>query len=89
MCRNTTKEWLKIIQDNIPNWRRPLAVATLLVTTGHDCLAAHLFRLPVQPSPTCSFFSNCIMDRDHLRRHITFGKSETERYWFAVLRMGE
>ncbi|GFR32029.1 hypothetical protein TNCT_657221 [Trichonephila clavata] len=55
---------VKTIQDNIPSWHYPTAVATLRLTTGHDCVVAHLFQLRVLPISTLC--SNGIMDRDRL-----------------------
>ncbi|GBN99572.1 hypothetical protein AVEN_166006-1 [Araneus ventricosus] len=45
------------------------AVATFRLTTGHDCLAAHLHRLGIFTEPFCPLCdSGEVMERDHLLR---------------------
>jgi hypothetical protein len=63
------KSWGKIVENrNIdPDFPRRDEVATFRLITGHDCLAAHLHRLSLYPSPTCVLCKeeNSVMNQDH------------------------
>jgi hypothetical protein len=49
------KSWSKIAENRnrVPDFPRRDAVATFRLITSHDCLAAHLYRLSLYPSPMC------------------------------------
>jgi hypothetical protein len=49
------KFWGKIVENRniVPDFPRGDAVAIYRLTTGHDSLAAHLYRLSLYPSPMC------------------------------------
>jgi hypothetical protein len=49
------KSWGKIVENRniVPDFPRGDAVATFQLIASHDCLAAHLYRLSLYPSPMC------------------------------------
>nr|XP_021001393.2 uncharacterized protein LOC110282416 [Parasteatoda tepidariorum] len=83
--RVKTKVWRDLRQNTIPDWPRREAVAQFRLHTGHDCLAAHLFRLGLAPDPYCSLcMSQAVLDGSHiLCCRALRGSSSTERYWEA------
>jgi hypothetical protein len=62
--------WGKIVENRntVPDFLRRDAVATFQLITGHDYLAAHLYRLSLYPSPMCVLCreENSVMNQDHL-----------------------
>ena len=60
------KPWRETIQA-ISVYPRKTAVALFRLTTGHDLLAKHLFRLGIMQTPSCTLSNyNTDMDRHHL-----------------------
>jgi hypothetical protein len=64
------KSWGKIVENRniVPDFPRRDAVATSRLITGHDCLAAHLYRLSLCPSSMCVLCreENSVMNQYHL-----------------------
>jgi hypothetical protein len=52
------KSWSKTVENRylIPDSPREDAVAAFRLITGHDCLAPHLHRLLIYPSPMCILY---------------------------------
>ena len=65
------KTWLVLLEDKnaLPEHPRRETVAAFRKITGHDCLAEHLHRIGIFPSPKCVICGkeNSIMNWDHLR----------------------
>ncbi|GBM06104.1 hypothetical protein AVEN_265166-1 [Araneus ventricosus] len=83
-CYGSTalKSWRRVSPSSIPDKPRCDAVAAFRLTTGHDCLAAHLHRLGISTEPFCPLCdSGEVMERDHLLRCGAFqGLTEVPRY---------
>ena len=63
------KSWKPLVEnpDIVPNLPRKSAVAHFRMLTGHDCLAQHLHKIGVKPSPNCTLCSlNSPMNSSHL-----------------------
>lgn len=87
------KSWENLM-DNcvIPDAPRREAVATFRLTTGHDCLAAHLHKISILPSPECVLChkSGTIMNSQHLKlcsKLVDCNSDLTTLYWEARRRM--
>ncbi|GBM39260.1 hypothetical protein AVEN_185913-1 [Araneus ventricosus] len=67
--RTALISWRRVSPSSIPDKPRHDAVAAFRLTTGHDCLAAHLHRLGISAKPFCPLCdSGEVMARDHLIR---------------------
>ena len=71
LCTLSSKtQWqnIKSTWENNKNKPRKQAVALFRLNTGHDCLAARLYRIKVLSYNHCSICKqkNTIMDKDHL-----------------------
>ncbi|GBN81565.1 hypothetical protein AVEN_136310-1 [Araneus ventricosus] len=77
--------------SSIPNKPRHDAVAAFRLTTGHDCLAAHMYRLGISTEPFCPLCnSGEVMERDHLLQcGVLQGLTEVSRYWEARALLGQ
>ncbi|GBM03620.1 hypothetical protein AVEN_203188-1 [Araneus ventricosus] len=65
--RTALKSWRRVSPSSIPDKPRRDAVAAFRLTTGHDCLAAHLHRLGISTEPFCPLCdSGEVMERNHL-----------------------
>jgi hypothetical protein len=68
-------------------------VATFRLITGRDCLAAHLYRLSLYPSPSCVLYreENSVMNQDHFLKCTILNTEDTpsiaKLYWDARRRM--
>jgi hypothetical protein len=68
-------------------------VATFRLITGHDCLAANLYKLSLYPSPMCVLCreENSVMNQDHLLKCTDLNTGNTppiaKLYWDARRRM--
>ncbi|GBM22284.1 hypothetical protein AVEN_144657-1 [Araneus ventricosus] len=84
------KSWRSVSPSSIPDKPRRDAVAAFRLTTGHDCLAAHLHRLGISTEPFCPLCdSGEVMERDHLLRCGALqGLTEVARYWAARALLG-
>jgi hypothetical protein len=64
------KAWGKVVENRniVPDFPRTDAVATFRLITGHDYLAANLYRLSLYPSPVCVLCREeiSVMNQDHL-----------------------
>ncbi|GBM20910.1 hypothetical protein AVEN_253713-1 [Araneus ventricosus] len=89
--RTALKSWRRVSPSSIPDKPRRDAVAAFLLTTGHDCLTAHLHRLGIFTEhfyPLCD--SGEVMERDHRLRYGAFqGLTELSRYWEAKALLGQ
>ncbi|GBN40751.1 hypothetical protein AVEN_218918-1 [Araneus ventricosus] len=81
--RTTLKSWRRVSPSSIPVKPRRDAVEAFRLTTGHDCLAAHLHRLDISTEPFCPLCdSGEVMERDHLLRcGALLGLTGVSRYW--------
>ncbi|GBM65383.1 hypothetical protein AVEN_201235-1 [Araneus ventricosus] len=80
--RTALKCWRRVCPSSIPDKPKRDAVAAIRLTTGHDCLAAHLHRLRISTETFCPLCdSREVMERDHLLRYGLHGLSEVSRYW--------
>ncbi|GBL76706.1 hypothetical protein AVEN_53395-1 [Araneus ventricosus] len=79
------KSWRGVSPSSISHKPRRDAIAAFRLTTGHDCLAAHLHRLGISTEPLCPLCdSGEVMERDHLLRCGALqGLTEVSRYWEA------
>lgn len=81
------KRWdLPNLHTIIPEYPRKTAVATFRLITGHDCLAKHLNRIGIYPSPLCPLCDlQEEMDQDHLQICPATASvpSTIEKYWRA------
>ncbi|PSN54209.1 hypothetical protein C0J52_03564 [Blattella germanica] len=91
-----TKIWKTLLKPNtIPNSPRSIAVASFRLETGHDCLAAHLYKIKLLDSPHCIVCNNIntIMNKDHLMFCVDLQKivgtpfQIAEYYWEAHKQM--
>ncbi|GBN65873.1 hypothetical protein AVEN_166293-1 [Araneus ventricosus] len=65
----SSKTLRRVSPSSIPEKPTRDAVAAFRLTTGHDCLAAHLHRLGIFTEPFCPLCdSGEVMERDHLLR---------------------
>ena len=80
-CVNA-KSWKSSLDRGISDKPRKKAVAEFRLAVGHDCLAAHLYRIGIFTSPNCPLSeNNVIMDRNHLLACPALrGDSEVTRY---------
>ncbi|GBM92024.1 hypothetical protein AVEN_126351-1 [Araneus ventricosus] len=87
----TLKSWRRVSPSSIPDKPRRGVVAAFRLTTGHDCLAAHLHRLRISTEPFCPLCdSGEVMERDHLLRCGALqGLTEVSRYWEARALLGQ
>lgn len=86
--RIASKDWRILRSIIIPDAPRDEAVASFRLITGHDCLAAHLFRIGVLPDPNCTLCGDDFMDGFHiLHCRALRGSTLVERYWEARNRM--
>ncbi|PSN40572.1 hypothetical protein C0J52_10786 [Blattella germanica] len=77
------------------NIKRSIAVASFRLETGHDCLAAHLYKIKLLDSPHCIVCNNIntIMNKDHLMFSVDLQKivgtpfQIAKYYWEARKRM--
>ncbi|GBM96169.1 hypothetical protein AVEN_163843-1, partial [Araneus ventricosus] len=83
--RTALKSLRKVSPSSIPDKPRCDAIAAFRLTTGHDCLAAHLHRLGISTEPFCPLYnSGEVMERDHLLRCGSLqGLTEVSRHWEA------
>ena len=83
-CRTEGKLW-KLDLPTIPDHPRNQAVATIRLSTGHDCLAKHLHRIGILQLPYCTLCKEQEdMDRTHIMKCSVLRRStEHERYWEA------
>ena len=87
------KNWESLLRNTnlIPDLPRKTAVAHFRLTTGHDCLAKHLHRINIFPSPQCILCNHPEeeMDQHHLDNctAVKDVNSRTEKYWRARLLM--
>lgn len=87
------KSWENLMNKCIiPDGPRREAVATFRLTTGHDCLAAHLHKISILPSPECVLChkNGTIMNSQHLKvcsALIDCNSDLTTLYWEARRRM--
>jgi hypothetical protein len=89
------KSWGKIVENRniVPDFPRRDAVVTFQLITSLDCLAAHLYRLSLYPSPVCVLCreENSIMYQDHLLKCTVLNTYNTpltaKLYWDAGRRM--
>lgn len=80
------KKWEAVLTQNIPGYPRKSAVAIFRLLTGHDCLAKHLNRIGILPSPLCPLCDlQEEMDQDHLPQcpALINSTSLSEKYWRA------
>ncbi|GBM39627.1 hypothetical protein AVEN_10830-1 [Araneus ventricosus] len=89
--RTALKSWRRVSPSSIPDKPRCDAVAAFRLTTGHNCLAAHLHRLGIFNEPFCPLCdSGEVMERDHLLRCGALqGLTEMSRYWEARALLGQ
>ncbi|GBN14128.1 hypothetical protein AVEN_64449-1 [Araneus ventricosus] len=89
--RTALKSWRRVGLSSIPDKPRRDAVAAFRLTTGHDCLAAHLHRLGISTEPFCPLCdSGEVMERDHLLRCGALQRlTEMSRYWEARALLGQ
>ena len=82
--RTQEKQW-KDIAKITPDAPRKTAVAHFRLNTGHDCLAAHLFRIGIYTSPHCPLCNtDNNMDRTHLLQcQALHSTSIQDKYWEA------
>ncbi|GBO36142.1 hypothetical protein AVEN_204261-1 [Araneus ventricosus] len=85
------KSWRRFSPSSIPDKPRRDAVAALRLTTGHDCLAAHLHLLGISTEPFCPLCdSGEVMERNHLLRCGALqGLTEMSTYWEARALLGQ
>ena len=91
------KQWANIQQEWAVNKHKPRkeAVATFRLKTGHDCLAAHLYKIKVFTSEECPLCQQpgSIMNADHLLtcRKLDAKQQQTadlaKLYWTARFQM--
>ena len=83
-CRTEGKHW-KLDLPTIPDHPRNQAVATVRLSTGHDCLVKHLHRIGILQPPYCTLCKEQEdMDRTHIMKCSALRRStEYERYWEA------
>ena len=90
------KQWESLVTDGPLDEKLPrsVSVAAFRIKTGHDCLAAHLHRIHILPSPECQLCGHQIMNADHLylcpalNYHATIDDSNSlfsiaQLYWSA------
>jgi ribonuclease HI len=84
------KSWNKIVENKniVPDFPRGDAVVTFQLITGCDCLAAHLYRVSLYPSPACVLCreENSIMNQDHCQKCTVSDTENTpiaKLYWNA------
>lgn len=82
------KSWEPCLQNSniIPEEPRNSAVAAFRLLTGHDCLAAHLYRIGISLSPNCVLGGkDVIMDKYQLENcePLPVHLNITEQYWTA------
>jgi hypothetical protein len=85
------KSWGKIVENKnvVPDFPRGDAMAIFQLIIGHVCLAAHLYRLSLYPSPMCVLCreENSIMNQDHLLKCTVLNTENTpsiaKLYWDA------
>ncbi|GBM65066.1 hypothetical protein AVEN_86718-1 [Araneus ventricosus] len=89
--RTALKSWRRVSPSSIPDKPRRDAVAAFRLTSGHDCLAAHLHRLGISAEPFCPLCdSGEVMERDHLLRCGALqGLIEVSRYWEVRVLLGQ
>ncbi|GBL82674.1 hypothetical protein AVEN_263742-2 [Araneus ventricosus] len=89
--RTALKSWRRVSPPSIPDKPRRDAVAAFRLTTGHDCLAAHLHRLGISTEPFCPLCdSEEVMERDHLLRCGALqGLTEVSRHGEARALLGQ
>ncbi|GBO36271.1 hypothetical protein AVEN_216987-1 [Araneus ventricosus] len=89
--RAALKSWRRFSPSSIPDKPRRDAVAALRLTTGHDCLAAHLHLLGISTEPFCPLCdSGEVMERNHLLRCGALqGLTEMSTYWEARALLGQ
>ncbi|GFU99182.1 hypothetical protein TNCV_1228961 [Trichonephila clavipes] len=82
--RNSNKIWWNSLKD-LPMWPGSKAVAQFCLTTRHDCLLKHLYRIHVAQASfrtLCDFRED--MDADHICRYPALkGTSLCDLYWQA------
>jgi len=83
--RVTARIWKSSFDRGIFYKHREKAVSEFRIAVGHDCLAAHLYRIDIFTSPNCPLCEkNVVMDRNHLLGCPALrGDSEVTRYWSA------
>ena len=86
------KKWKSLLHQKgkITKSDRRSAVATFRLTTGHDCLARHLNRLQILPSPLCILCNDEEeMDEEHLHTctAVSAESNFISKYWNARLLM--
>ena len=86
------QKWKSLLQnqEKITNTNRRTAIAIFRLTTGHDCLARHLNKLKILPSPFCILCGDEEeMDEEHLYVCATVSTESniTSKYWKARLLM--
>ncbi|GBM44443.1 hypothetical protein AVEN_202978-1 [Araneus ventricosus] len=89
--RTALKSWRRVSSSSIPDKPRRDAVAAFRLTTGHDCLAAHLHRLGIFNEPFCPLCDfGEVMERDHLLRCGALQRlTEVSRYWEERALLGQ
>lgn len=83
------KTWLLLLEEKnaLPKYPRRETVAAFRRITGHDCLAEHLHRIGILPSPKCVICEreDTIMNWEHLRNcerlQYCDGMSDGQLYW--------
>ncbi|GBM51409.1 hypothetical protein AVEN_488-1, partial [Araneus ventricosus] len=80
--RTALKSWRRVSPSSVPDKPRRDAVAAFRLTTGHGCLAAHLYRLGISTEPFCPLCdSGEVMERHYLLRCGALqGLTEVSRY---------
>jgi hypothetical protein len=81
--------WCKIVKNRniVPDFPRGDAVEAFRLITGHDGLAAHLYRLSLYPSAMCVLYrkKNSVMNLDHLLKCTVLNTENTpsiaKLYW--------
>ena len=91
-----TKIWKTLLeQKKIPNSLQSITVASFGLESGHDCLAAHLYKIKLLDSPhyiVCKNI-NTIMNKNHLmfcpdlQKIVRTPFQIAEYYWEACLQI--